>query len=248
MRSVVEVNTTNRKYLANRVVLAIVIAGAAALALFVGFRSTSSDHPEVTLGQQSEKSEPQEVYPMHKNITATVFWVGEDADKSNAFIHNRSSAWIEDWVTAYGGVDDPSNRCEHLPCGFKPKENPFYFALPYNDLDDKGNRKPSAKKIPWYEDVISSNPTSVVKNRWISITFNGRVAYAQWEDTGPFEDNDFDYVFGKDRPRSRQAGLDLSPATTSWLGINGRANVSWQFVKKSDVPDGPWRKTITKSN
>src|SRR5262249_46319086 len=80
---------------------------------------------------------------VHNNITTTVFWVGEGADESNANIHNRSSVWVEDWVGAFGGIDDPEKRCNMLPCDFTPKENPFYFALPYNDLTEDCQAKPS---------------------------------------------------------------------------------------------------------
>ena len=36
---------------------------------------------------------------------------------------------------------------------------------------------------------------SVIKNKWIKITANGKTAYAQWEDCGPFIYDDFNYVF-----------------------------------------------------
>lgn len=207
-----------------------------------------------TLGHsQSTETNPEskpetKPYPVHRDITATVFWVGESADQSNKFIHNRSSAWVEDWVSAYGGVDNPNNRCGHHPCAFTPKENPFYFALPYNDLNEEGKRKASAKNIPWYDTAKKTEWQSILKNRWIKVTHNDRTAYAQWEDVGPFGEDDFDYVFGKRRPSAPEAGLDLSPAAAAFLRVDGRDNVTWQFIEQADVPAGPWRNVITTSH
>ena len=36
---------------------------------------------------------PADRYPIHANITASVFWVGEEATDENGFIHNRASAY-----------------------------------------------------------------------------------------------------------------------------------------------------------
>lgn len=190
-----------------------------------------------------------ESYPMHENIPTTVFWVGEDADmKTNDNIHNRSSVWVEDWVAAYGGVDDPSGRCGYKPCGFEPKENPFYFALPFNDYDERGLKSESQLKvIPWYDGKLEEGK-SVVKNRWLKIIYGDKEAYGQWEDAGPFGEDDTGYVFGEDRPKEPRAGLDVSPAIADYLGIDGKADVSWQFVRESDVPDGPWKEVVTISD
>ncbi|HEY5805825.1 MAG TPA: hypothetical protein VIS56_00380 [Candidatus Saccharimonadales bacterium] len=184
-------------------------------------------------------------YPIHHSITTTVFWVGEEGSPDNRGIHNRSSTWIEDWQGAYGGVDDPKSRCGFLPCGFKPKENPFYFALPYNDLNEDCTPKPSRKHVSWY---TAPPPTgnSVVKNQWIKITFGDKTAYAQWEDAGPFGEDDANYVFGSVEPQA-DAGLDISPATATYLGLDGKEKTSWQFIPEKAVPEGPWRETITKS-
>jgi len=223
--------------------------GAITVSLVVGLRaSTPENHAEPESSSQTAESEKHESYPVHRDITATIFWVGEAADESNRFIHNSSSAWVEDWVGAYGGVDDPTKRCDHLPCDFAPKENPFYFALPYNDFDDNGTRKESAKDIPWYTGAFPSESQSIVKNRWVEVTLNDAVAYAQWEDAGPFEYDDVDYVFGDGRPKAPAAGLDLSPATASWLKMDGRDQVNWRFVEETDVLDGPWRTTVTRSD
>lgn len=217
----------------------------AKIALFVGVTGLVVAGSLVWTAARQHADDP-ETATAHNNITTTVFWVGEGADESNANIHNRSSTWVEDWVGAFGGIDDPENRCDLLPCDFTPKENPFYFALPYNDLDESCQTKPSQADIPWYNGPPPEGH-SIVKDRWIKITFAGKVAYAQWADAGPFGEKDFDYVFRNAPPQSDRAGLDISPATAEYLGMDGRDQTSWEFVDEADVPDGPWRQIITKT-
>ena len=185
--------------------------------------------------------------PNHQSVRATMFWVGEPPDEDNANITNVASAWTEDWVKAFGGIDSPDKRCGYKPCSFEPKENPFYFALPYNDYAADGDLKPNSelKRIPWFSGPAPAG-MSLLKNRWIAVTLNGKTAYAQWEDVGPMHEDDVDYVFGDAKPKYR-AGLDLSPAMDNYLGLGGEANVSWKFVEASDVPDGPWKALVTTS-
>jgi hypothetical protein len=205
--------------------------------------------PKSNMTQTEEvMPQPASPYPLHQNITATVFWVGEGADGTNDYIHNRASAWMTDWVSAYGGIDNPENRCDYRPCAFTPKENPFYFALPFNDYDENGLKSEAQlQQIPWYTGTIPEN-TSIIKNRWIKVSHGNKVAYAQWEDVGPFGENDADYVFGTDRPAEPRAGLDLSPALADYLAVDGRGVVSWRFIDSSKVPKGEWTKIVTKSN
>jgi len=184
----------------------------------------------------------------HKNIIATVFWVGEAADADNDYIQNRSSTWQEDWQGYYGGVDDPDKRCGHKPCSFAPKENPFYFALPFNDYQVTGQPRPAnvLRKIPWYT-AQPEEGASLLKNRWVKISNGDMTAYAQWEDAGPFNEDDVDYVFGDNAPTEHRAGIDLSPATAAYLRVDGRGLVTWQFVDEAHVPTGPWKEVITTS-
>lgn len=187
------------------------------------------------------------VQPNHQAVTATMFWAGEPPDEDNANITNVPSAWDQNWTRNYGGVDDPAKRCGYLPCSFTPRENAFYFALPYNDYDADGNRKPVSElqRIPWYNGSAPAGD-SLLKNRWIAVTFQGKTVYAQWQDVGPMNEDDIDYVFGNKAPKYR-AGLDLSPAANSYLGLDGQGTVAWKFVNASDVPDGPWKTTVTTS-
>lgn len=191
-------------------------------------------------------------YILHENITTTLFWVGESESPDNHEITNVESAWDDAWLQHYGGVDTPERTTIFPP--FKPQENPFYFALPYNDFDDNGNRREDALKvIPWTGEKTWTEAESMVKNRWIKIEANGKTAYAQWEDSGPFEYNDVDYVFGTAAPKNRyndRAGLDLSPAVWIYLGYDTRnmdnqAKMNWQFVDQEDVPNGPWMEVVT---
>ena len=210
-------------------------------------RSVTTKTTNPTVANLPATSERKNTYPLHQNITATEFWTGEPGDADNGYIQNRSSTWVEDWSEHFGGVDDPNHRNGYLPAGFTPKENPFYFALPYNDLDDNGKQKANAKSIPWYEGAKKYSD-SIVKNHWIEIHKGNKAAYAQWEDAGPFGEDDFNYVFGNDRPANKtndSAGLDLSPATTDYLGLSGQEAVDWRFVDEAEVPNGPWKQIIT---
>lgn len=237
---------------------AISLSGLTIIILFWYFQSNKNPAPaknippsETTPVQVDNNPSLIGHYPLHQNITATSFWIGEGASGSNAFISNAKSAWDENWQIHYGGVDDPQNRNGFYPAAFIPKENPFYFALPYNDFDGNGNRKPDVNKIVyWTNDHSWSGSQSMLKNQWIKITKDGKIVYAQWEDVGPFGENDSDYVFGDAAPQSStnsNAGIDLSPAVQTYLNLNGEDQVDWQFVDAADVPDGPWKDIITTS-
>ncbi len=186
--------------------------------------------------------------PGTKLTRASIFWVGEAADESNAFIPNDKSAWDTQWQERYGGIDSPDDRCSYHPCAFTPQENPFYFALPYNDLDARGQRKASAEKIPWFQSY--QNEKTVLKNRWVSITFEGTTCYAQWQDVGPLKTDDFAYVFGNGQPTNTfgvKAGIDVSPAVRDCLGMRTNEIVAWKFVADHQVPPGPWKEIVTSS-
>jgi hypothetical protein len=186
---------------------------------------------------------------MHYNIRATVFWVGEDATPDNSQQDNYASSWDSYWTQHFGGVDDPKNRQRDglWPATFTPQENPFYFALPYTEFTDAGATKQNVAQVPWYDPKNPPIPGkfSIIKNRWIQVVYGKGVAYAQWEDTGPYESDDTAYVFGHASPQSRLAGLDLSPATAAYLKLEGSGQTSWKFVDESAVPPGPWREIIT---
>jgi hypothetical protein len=201
-------------------------------------------------GEGGDQGESPSDYKLHGNITSTVFWVGEEAGAANGGIANLSSVWDDIWMESYGGVDDPDERDGYRPRAFVPRENPFYAALPFNDFDEEGRHKPGlARLIPWVDEEPDPG-VSVCKNRWIEIEKNGKKAYAQWEDAGPFGEDDREYVFGEAAPKNSvndHAGIDLSPAVRDYLGLEDIDRVSWRFVDESEVPDGPWKTTVTRS-
>jgi hypothetical protein len=96
----------------------------------------------------------------------------------------------------------------------------------------------------------------MMKNRWVKLTRNGVICYGQIQDAGPYEYDDYNYVFSTTdaRPKNKtanNAGMDVSPALRDCLKFNGVNNVSnkvdWQFVDFIDVPPGPWKEIITNS-
>lgn len=183
----------------------------------------------------------------HHDIGTTVFWVGEVANAENANIPNNMSVWDENWQASYGGVDDPYKRNGSLPVAFTPKENPFYFALPYSDLTENSKRKSTATNCA---NADPANVYSWCKNTWIAIHRGNRVAYAQWQDAGPLGEDDVNYVFGSAKPKNTfnaGAGLDVSPAVRDYLGLADIDRTDWTFVTADHVPDGPWKHIVTTS-
>jgi hypothetical protein len=184
-------------------------------------------------------------YPWKIDIVTTVFWVGEKPTPNNP-VPNTRSAWDINWVTDYGGYDDPdaNNRRNYIPANFTPRQNPFYCALPYNDVTT-GTTKPEAPiVIPWFREAYRKYGQSVCQNRWIEIRNHfGQTCYAQWSDCGPFRTDDWQYVFGNELPEpnlNHGAGLDVSPAVRDFLGLSGMDVTSWRFVDFPEVPPGPW--------
>jgi hypothetical protein len=178
------------------------------------------------------------------NITTTVFWVGEKATVNNP-VSNDKSAWDVGWFSRYGGYDDPNPgaRMNFIPLRFPPRQNPFYIALPYNDVQNHHTRAEAAAVIPWFKSSFTRDGESVCKGRWVAVRHGNRVCYAQWEDVGPFATEDWRYVFGNERPRAnrnRDAGLDVSPAVRDYLGLRGLDTCDWKFVDFCYVPPGPW--------
>jgi hypothetical protein len=213
-------------------------------------------------------------YPLHTNITATVFWLGEPQGGGSSE-DNALTAFDDLALAHYTGY--PSNKAALAagvydypewakrdadtcfpvwPGGRTPQENPFYCDLPYNEFHDSGApKKNRASVIPWAPSLFPLRPDqSAMKNRWLRISKGGITCYAQIEDCGPYVYNDVAYVFGSDdrRPRSKRAhnaGMDVSPAVAMYLRFNGENNdenrVDWQFVDDDAVPDGPWKRIVS---
>ena len=190
-------------------------------------------------------AEPGE-YPWKQQIVTTVFWIGEKPSENNP-VPNRASSWDKEWSKSYGGIDDPNraHRSNYTPAKFTPRQNPFYCALPYNDKAANGHRPEASRVVPWFGEAYQGPGVSVCKDRWIAIRKGNKIAYAQWEDAGPFRTDHWQYVFGDERPKpnlNKGAGLDVSPAVRDYLGLNETDVTDWQFVDFKDVPRGPWSK------
>ncbi len=182
-----------------------------------------------------------------KDITATVFWIGEKPSGANK-TPNHKSSWDVNWAKNFGGYDnpDPSARSGYRPKAFRPGQNPFYVALPYNDVLSYRTHKPEASKvIPWFKYYFERKGKSVCKGMWVQIIHDGKSCFAQWEDCGPWNTDDYEYVFGKKKqPKTKKnnnAGIDISPAIRDYLGLKSGQKCHWRFVPYHRIPAGPWR-------
>ena len=234
--------------------------------LFVHAAVTKAEPGEVKLSKKTEKksdesnvgveslafaptrlrSAPGEGYSWKQQIVTTIFWIGEKPSENNP-VPNRASSWDKEWSKSYGGFDDPNpvRRRDYIPANFTPRQNPFYCALPYNDKAATGHRPEASRVVPWFNEAYQGPAVSVCKDRWIAIRKGNKVAYAQWEDAGPFRTDHWQYVFGNERPKpnlNKGAGLDVSPAVRDYLGLNETDVTDWHFVDFKDVPRGPWSK------
>ncbi len=184
-------------------------------------------------------------YPWKRNIVTTVFWVGELPTPNNP-TPNTASSWDKRWKYSFGGYDDPDPKARKgfRPAAFVPRQNPFYVALPYNDVMRGGKTRPEAPRvIPWFRDRFVKQGHTVLKGKWVAIRKGRKVCYAQWEDCGPFRTDHWQYVFGNARPKwniNKGAGLDVSPAVRDYLGLTGIDLTDWKFVDFREVPRGPW--------
>ena len=194
--------------------------------------------------RKSSSSRPARPFQWKTNIVTTLFWIGEQPGGNN-LTPNRTSAWDKQWTKNYGGFDDPNpaHRRNYVPIKFTPQQNPFYCALPYNDKARTGHRPEAPRVVPWFQEAYLGPAVSTCKDRWIAIRKGNRIAYAQWEDAGPFRTDHWQYVFGKERPKpnlNQGAGLDVSPAVRDYLGLKQTDVTDWRFVDFSEVPRGPW--------
>jgi hypothetical protein len=182
--------------------------------------------------------------PWKIGIVTTVFWIGERPTANNP-VSNDSSSWDPNWLSNYGGYDDPNSksRKDFIPMNFLPRQNPFYVALPYNDVEGGHTKREAKGVIPWFKDAFVRDGQTILKGHWLVIRRGSRVCYAQWEDCGPFCTDHWQYVFGDERPKvnlNQNAGLDVSPAVRDYLGLSDIDVCDWKFVEVHEVPPGPW--------
>jgi hypothetical protein len=213
-------------------------------------RENAVEHmePEVSTPTEARALAARGRYPWKTQIVTTMFAVGYG---KKGHVPHKTSAWDPQWLSHYGGIDSPNPAKRHnfIPTAFTPRENPFYIALPYNDVE-KGATKPEAKiVIPWYREVSDKGDwaegRSICRQRWLAVrSAAGRVCYAQWSDCGPFATDHWQYVFGNEKPRPNLdggAGLQISPAVRDYLELGNMDVTDWKFVEAKDVPDGPWK-------
>ena len=237
---------------------ALLLAAAAAPAQTA---SSSANLPRVVIPTSQQPIQPvrpapavaANLYPWRQNIRATVFWIGEAPTQNNPTPNDKSS-WDQRWVENFGGYDDPepaARVADHVTGDFRPKKfvpnlNPFYIALPYNDVASYRSHKPEAAKvIPWFRRAFQGPGKTTLKGRWVQIYHDGRSCYAQWEDCGPWNTEDWQYVFGNQRPKNTSnqgAAIDISPAIRDYLGLQSGENCHWRFVEDAQVPYGPWKR------
>jgi len=202
--------------------------------------------PQVVIPTTSRTLGVSGRYPWKTKIVTTTFWVGEPSSQNNP-VHNVSSSWDVNWETSFGGFDNPNPaaRRGYIPANFIPRQNPFYVALPYNDVT-RGTTKPESKLvIPWFKEAFVEEGKSVCRDRWLAVrnSETGKICYAQWADCGPFRTDHWQYVFGPEKPKpnlNQGAGLDVSPAVRDYLGMKGTDVCDWKFVDFRDIPNGPW--------
>jgi len=166
-------------------------------------------------------------YPIHYGIITTIFWVGERATAISP--SNCRSAYDSQWLL------------------HAPGENPYYCSIPYTDLEGGHTKAEAPSMIPWFKQAFVRDGQSVLKDRWIAISKNGKVCYAQIEDSGPWTTTDSPYVFGGARPASPRAGLDVSPAVRDYLGLDSTDTTDWRFCEAREVRPGPWTMRADKS-
>lgn len=182
-------------------------------------------------------------YPWKTGIITTMFWIGEGSTPISSTT-NIQSSWDEDWMSHNRGSDSPYNRNGYASGSHASTLNPFYIALPFNDLAFPDKAREWVPRS-WHRPNKDGKQVSACKDRWVLIkNAQGRSCYAQWEDVGPLRYDHAEYVFGSERPiglGDDHAGLDVSPAVAQYLGIDGKNRITaWRFVDDEDVRPGPW--------
>ena len=110
------------------------------------------------------------VYQWRQDILTTTFWVGSKlTGKKGA--DNDASCWDPRWAKSFGGYDDPKQSAriavkdDYRPRAFEPSQNPFYFALPYNDVTRRGTKPEARTAIPWFREQFTDAHAIVVADQ-----------------------------------------------------------------------------------
>jgi len=180
---------------------------------------------------------PKNQYVWHTGILADLFYLGGDS---------AGNVW---GLPLASGSDNPDDRNGYASGTHASYFNPFYVALPFNDLTNPDKAK---QYLPagWQRPPLDGKPVSACQGRWVGIKAEdgtGHMCYAQWEDVGPLRADHAEYVFGSERPDTgNRAGISISPAVMEYLGLKDTAPekrvIRWHFVDDRDVPPGIWLK------
>jgi hypothetical protein len=236
--------TTHLPYFASALPSSVIPLTSSAAANYSSPSGTMSPSSDFVFTNFRKKA--KNFYPWKTAIITTEFWIGEGGSNISS-TDNVASAWDENWRSTNRGSDNPNDRNGFASADHASTVNPFYVALPFNDLafPDK-----ASEWVPrgWHRRSEDGKQVSACKDRWVWIkNADGRSCFAQWEDVGPLRYDHAEYVFGDERPTGMgddHAGLDVSPAVWQYLGLdeNKRTITSWRFVDDEDVPPGAWLK------
>jgi len=234
--------TTHQPYFASTFRPSVVPLTSSAAGSFASPSRTTTSSSDFVFTNYSRKA--KNTYPWKTGIITTMFWIGEGGSSISSTDNIRSS-WDVDWMPNNHGSDSPNDRNGYAAGNHASTLNPFYVALPFNDLAFPDKARDWVPRN-WHRPPQDGKQVSACKDRWVWIkNANGRSCFAQWEDVGPLRYDHAEYVFGDERPDTyTRAGLDISPAVAQYLGIDGnrRAITSWRFVDDEDVPPGAWLK------
>ncbi len=222
-----------------RIVAALLLASAVCPGPVRGAVTTVTPQDKALTVQMeaATKGKFASAFGWKRDIITTHFWIGPNKNTFTSTV-NYDSAWDQTWHENFGGTDDPSKRKGYRPKSFVPTLNPFYVALPFNDVafHDKAR-----KWVPWFQRDFVKRYQSVCKGKWVAVHYRGRFAFGTWEDVGPFRVDNAEYVFGNGPVNTPTgAGLDVSPALRDYLRLTGKNKCDWRFVEASEVPYGPW--------
>ena len=100
--------------------------------------------PKVVTPIQKNEITLRNRYPWKTKISTVLFFVGESGGKA--------SAWDEQWAYNFGAYDNPESaqRRNYPSASFVPNLDPFYVALPYNDLAGVHHKPDARTAIPWF--------------------------------------------------------------------------------------------------
>jgi N-acetylmuramoyl-L-alanine amidase len=135
------------------------------------------------------------------------------ADEVAAFMPNHTNIV----ATVFGGGADPNNSAYQ----------------PYDPITD--------------EEVSCALPCRITdahlaRSVEVRNQENGKTVICRIRDLGPWNTDDYAYVFGDNRPQAESgtdkkgrttnnAGIDLTPAAAAAIGLEGKGVVSWRFVE-----------------